>query len=100
MLFHSPGFIFFFLPVVLLVFFAVGRLSRPLAAAWLAFASLLFYAWWSTDYLWLIGCSILFNFFIGRMIVREVARESARAGFLLIVGLAGNLVLLAYYKYA
>ncbi|MCC7487983.1 MAG: MBOAT family protein [Burkholderiales bacterium] len=100
MLFHAPGFIFLYLPLVLAVFFALGRISRPAAAAWLAAASVGFYAWWSVDYLWLLGCSILFNFVVGGLIVRAVAGAPARAGLLLAVGVAGNLLLLGYYKYA
>ena len=45
MLFNSYAFIFFFLPVTLLVFFQFGKVSAKLAAGWLAAASLFFYGW-------------------------------------------------------
>ena len=42
MLFNSLAFVFFYLPVVLLGFFALGRRSPLAAAAWLALAL----GWW------------------------------------------------------
>ena len=46
MLFNSAQFIFVFLPIVLSVFFLLGRLREPmLALMWLAAASLFFYGW-------------------------------------------------------
>ena len=62
MLFNSHAFIFLFLPLTLLVFFALGRFSAKLAAGWLAAASLFFYGWWSPAYVALLLVSILFNF--------------------------------------
>jgi hypothetical protein len=43
-LFNSYPFLFVFLPVTCAAFFVIGRWSRPAAAAWLAAASLAFYA--------------------------------------------------------
>ena len=76
MLFNSYGFIFGFLPVTVCVFFALGRFWPAAARAWLMLASLYFYAGWSSDYLWLILGSILFNFIIGSGI--GAARQAAR----------------------
>lgn len=44
MLFNSIEFLFVFLPVLLIVFFQLGRYSQRLAAGWLTFGSLFFYA--------------------------------------------------------
>lgn len=99
MLFNSHAFIFLFLPLTLLVFFALGRFSAKLAAGWLAAASLFFYGWWSPAYVALLLVSILFNFTAGSAIVRAVSdpRYSKR---LLTAAIIANLALLAYYKYA
>jgi len=43
MLFNSYSFIFFYLPLVLLGFFQLARISHTFAAGWLAAASLFFY---------------------------------------------------------
>jgi D-alanyl-lipoteichoic acid acyltransferase DltB (MBOAT superfamily) len=98
-LFNSHAFIFLFLPLTLLVFFALGRFSAKLAAGWLTAASLFFYGWWSPTYVVLLLVSILFNFTAGSAIVRALAapRLSKR---LLTGAIIANLALLAYYKYA
>lgn len=101
MLFNSYTFLFVFLPVTLLVFFRLGQYRRQLAALWLFVASLFFYAWWNPAYVGLLLASILFNYAIGQALVREHARGRAdikRA--ILLFGLALDLGLLAYYKYA
>ena len=51
MLFNSYQFVFVFLPVVLVVFFSLGRLNRSWAAGWLALASIVFYGYWSVNYI-------------------------------------------------
>ena len=96
MLFNSAQFIFVFLPIVLSVFFLLGRLrEQMLAVMWLVIASLVFY---SLDdpyrLLPLILASIAFNFFIGRMLLRSQNRV------LLAIGVGGDLLLLGYFKYA
>ena len=59
MLFNSYGFIFGFLPVVLVGFFVAGRvLGRYAACGWLAAASLFFYAWWQPVFLLLLVASV------------------------------------------
>src|SRR5882762_10445219 len=98
MLFNSYGFIFLFLPITLAGFFWLARYSNRLAAAWLAAASLFFYGWWNPIYVVLLLASIVFNFVVGLAIVRKVGTRRARR--LLATGVATNLLLLAYYKYA
>jgi alginate O-acetyltransferase complex protein AlgI len=98
MLFNSYPFVFAFLPITLIVFFIVGRVSRPWAAGWLALASLAFYGYWSVKYLPLLLGSVIFNFACGRTLSRHA--QSPQGRLLLIAGIAADLLLLAYYKYA
>jgi alginate O-acetyltransferase complex protein AlgI len=101
MLFNSYVFIFAFLPVTLLVFFQLGRVSGKLAAGWLAAASLFFYGWWSPAYVGLLVVSIVFNYAMGLAIVRAVAAGEGRRGKqLLAAAVIADLAMLAYYKYA
>jgi alginate O-acetyltransferase complex protein AlgI len=96
MLFNSAQFIFVFLPIVLSVFFLLGRLrEQMLALMWLAAASLFFYGW-DDPYrlLPLILFSIVFNFSIGRMLLASQSR------IVLTIGICGDLLLLGYFKYA
>ncbi|MDH3286795.1 MAG: MBOAT family protein [Betaproteobacteria bacterium] len=97
MLFNSYPFLLVFLPLTLAGFFLIARASHVGAAAWLALASLAFYGWWNPVYVLLLLASILFNFFVGRAIVRTAGTPRARR--LLIAGVATDLLLLGYYKY-
>ncbi|MDP1678936.1 MAG: MBOAT family protein [Candidatus Nitrotoga sp.] len=100
MLFNSYFFIIVFLPVTLLVFFALGRqVGRRAAIGWLVAASLFFYGWWNPAYLGLIVASILFNYSVGTVLGNQRHRLATRKGAL-IVGISTNLAVLAYYKYA
>jgi alginate O-acetyltransferase complex protein AlgI len=97
MLFNSISFIFFFLPATLAGFFLIGRSSHRGAAAWLTAASLFFYGWWSPVLLALLVPSVAANYIAGLAIARS-AGPMRRA--LLIAGVAGNLLVLGYFKYA
>ena len=101
MLFNSYAFIFGFLPVAFLVFFALARVSHRVAAAWLLLASFFFYGWWNPPYIVLLVASTLFNFALGTWIQRLV--QSGRpypARAILALAITVDLLLLGYYKYA
>lgn len=96
MLFNSYIFLLF-LPIVLLVFFAIGRRGHhQVAIAWLIGSSLFYYAWWNPIYLGLILASVLFNYAVGVALSGEAAQRRP----ILIFGIAANLGLLGYFKYA
>ena len=97
MLFNSFAFLFVYLPLALAGYFWLGRYHPRWPAAWLALASLVFYAYWDVRYLPLLLGSICINYWCGRAIAaaRPAARKRWLAG-----ALAANLGLLAYYKYA
>jgi D-alanyl-lipoteichoic acid acyltransferase DltB (MBOAT superfamily) len=101
MLFNSFEFLLGFLPVVFVGFFWLAARSHFLAASWLTLASLFFYAWWNPAYVGLLLVSIVFNFVVGTAIGRSVAAgQGARARALVTFGIAADLLLLGYYKYA
>ena len=101
MLFNSYGFIFLFLPITLVVFFALARYGHRQAASWLIAASLFFYAWWNPAYVALLLASILGNYAIGATLVRGHRRMAdSRRRALIWFGVAANLAILGYYKYA
>jgi D-alanyl-lipoteichoic acid acyltransferase DltB (MBOAT superfamily) len=99
MLFHSPAFIFGFLPLCFLGFVAVHRLwGWDAALLWLAGASLVFYGQWSPALAALLLGSILFNYGAARLLLARLDdRRSARR--LLLAAIAANLALLGYFKY-
>lgn len=100
MLFNSYVFIFLFLPIALIGFFALARWTTPLLAKlWLTVASFVFYGYWNVAYVPLLLVSVSFNYLIGGAIARE-PRESLAAKWLLGAGVSLNLAIIAYYKYA
>jgi len=101
LLFTSGEFLFVFLPVTLLVFFAAARfVGKGAAAAWLALASLAFYGYWRIEHTALLVGSIVFNYAFGEWILRGRAQGRSSARALLGVAVAANLAALAYFKYA
>jgi D-alanyl-lipoteichoic acid acyltransferase DltB (MBOAT superfamily) len=102
MLFNSNEFIFGFLPVTLLGFYVIGKLSRGWALRWLILASLVFYASWRSVNVLIIAPSILINFALGRLLLR-LARDARRRRTsiaVLLLGIAANVAFLGYFKYA
>ncbi|MFC4808715.1 MBOAT family O-acyltransferase [Paenibacillus sp. GCM10023250] len=101
MLFNTYAFIFAFWPVTVAVYFLLNRLRLLFAAKLsLTLASLFFYGYWNVLYLPLILGSIAFNYAFGRLVQPRSGRPDARRKPLLIAAIAGNLLLLGYYKYA
>ena len=102
MLFNSYVFIFAFFPIVFFGFYTIGEPSHALASLWLAAASLFFYGWWDVRYVSLLLVSIVFNYAVGYLIARSLARTQAnQPRMLLVVAIAvANLILLGYFKYA
>jgi alginate O-acetyltransferase complex protein AlgI len=96
MLFHSPIFILGFLPVCLAGFFTLGHLAGTTGAlVWLIAASLVFYGWWNPALLPLLIGSVLLNHAIAWKI-----RHSATPRPWVAAGVALNLVILGWFKYA
>jgi D-alanyl-lipoteichoic acid acyltransferase DltB (MBOAT superfamily) len=95
MLFNSVEFLFLFLPVVLLLFhFAHTRFSVMASIRVLVAASLFFYGWWQPIYLSLLLISILFNFYIAKLIFHYSSKT------LTIFAVSINLISIIYFKYA
>lgn len=92
MLFSSAIFLFYFLPFLLLVYFCMPgiRLKNTV----LLLFSLLFFSWGGMYFTAILACSVLFNFVIGRFIEKYLPKK------ILAIGIAGNLLLLLWFKYA
>ncbi len=100
MLFNSLEFLFVFLPIVFVVYFLLNKFKRySYAKFWLLISSLYFYSFYEIKYLPIILSSILFNYCIGCILLKEKTVLNINKKFILITGLVGNLALLCYYKY-
>lgn len=98
MLFNSSTFLFLFLPVTLAGFVVCERLrSQVWSQAWLLAASLVFYTWANPQALRLLVPVVAVNYFIGSALQRPDLRHGKA---LLWSGIALNLLVLAYFKYA
>jgi D-alanyl-lipoteichoic acid acyltransferase DltB (MBOAT superfamily) len=100
MLFTSLDFAIF-LPVVLLVYWALDRRDPGMQNAFLVIASYVFYGWWDWRFLGLIFASSVIDFLVALGIHRCRSRGDGRnmARALLVITLAVNLGLLAVFKY-
>jgi len=88
MLFSSITFLFYFLPIVLLLYHIVPTTYKNLV---LLVSSLFFYAWGEPKYILLLLFSILINYLIGLHIHRCIP--------ILILGISFNVFLLFFFKY-
>ena len=95
MVFSSIPFLFWFLPAVLLLYFAAPRKLKNLV---LLLASLLFYGWGEPRYLILMVFSILMFYGCGLAIGKARQRKWKKCW--LTVSVAVSLTLLAVFKYA
>lgn len=96
MLFNSSVFVFIFMPVVFAGYFLIARKSHQGALAWLAMASIFFYAYWSIKALPVLVISICINYGFGTLLAKQ---ELKYRKVILILAIAANLVALGYYKY-
>jgi len=97
MLFNSYIFIFAFMPAVIALYALARRFSAMLGLAVLFAGSLVFYSWWDEDYLILLLVSICMNYAAGR-IIGWCRQPQLRFGAMA-AAVAGNLGVIAYYKY-
>lgn len=95
MLFSSIVFLFSFLPAVMILYYLLPVRFRNVI---LLLASLVFYAWGEPVYLFLMLLSILFNYFSGLDIARNLQDKRA-AKRSLVFNLIINLAVLGFFKY-
>ena len=113
MLFTSHTFTLIFLPLVLSLYLLCYRfINLRVALSLLTLTSLFFYGWWNPIYLWLLGFSIIINFFIGWLLThchskeckpknaKKETEKELKKKWLVIIGITINLGLLAYFKYS
>ena len=94
MLFNSYEFIFAFLPITLVVYYALAsRFSNLAAKVFLVLASVCFYSYWDISNLPILLTSIFVNYVFGHLLTKN------RSKLLLSLGIAFNILFLGYFKY-
>lgn len=95
MVFTTHIFLFYFLPLFLLVYFGLPRRWRNL---WITAASYVFYGWWEPWFVFLMMFTTVMDFVWGKVITRSGApRWQQRAA--LVACIATNLGFLGFFKY-
>ena len=98
MVFSSLLFLFRFLPLVLILYFAAPRRLRNLV---LLLVSLVFYAWGEPVYVILMIVSILISWTGGLMVDRFLRQDRRRAAKISLgISVAAGLSLLGFFKYS
>ena len=95
MVFSSATFLFFFLPCVLALYYLSPMRLRNLL---LLLASLVFYAWGEPVYVFLMIGSIAVNWAVG--LLPQRCADTRHEKWVLALGIAFDIVVLAYFKYA
>ena len=93
MVFSSISFLYYFLPITLLLYFLIFKKSQNLV---LLFASLFFYFYGEPKCILVLLFSCIFNYYYGKFL--ETSQKSLRK-FLLIINLVINFGILFYFKY-
>jgi alginate O-acetyltransferase complex protein AlgI len=92
MVFSSVVFIFYFLPVFLLLYYLTGAKNAVLLTA-----SAIFYVWGEGLYLFLLIALLAMNFWAGK----KIGESSGRSRVWLLAGaVVANLVVLGFFKYS
>jgi alginate O-acetyltransferase complex protein AlgI len=98
MLFNSYIFLFAFLPLALILFFACSRIHANAGRAFLVASSFVFYGWWNWSVVAVLAASVAFNYAIS-LLIEATRRRPAWSLLAIWAGISGNLLALGYYKY-
>lgn len=98
MLFSSVVFMFYFLPLVLILYYGT-LFSRKVQNVILLIMSLAFYAWGEAGYVLLMVLSILFNY-IFSLLIQKFNDKKVLAKLVLLIGCICNLGVLFVFKYS
>lgn len=93
MVFSSSIFLFYFLPIFLVVYFAVSKNYKNIVA--LIFSTV-FYAWGAPMFVVLVYASLVIDFYLVKLIFKLPDKRK----LLLVLSVILNLGMLAYFKYA
>ncbi len=96
MVFSSIPFLFYFLPITLIAYFLAPRKMKN---AVLLIVSIIFYSWGEPVYIALMLLSIVLNYVFGIGIEKKI-RQGKNAKLPLVLGIAVNIGLLGFFKYA
>ena len=96
MLFSSIPFLYYFLPVVLILYFAVPWCMKNTV---LMLTSLVFYGWGEPKYVFLMIATVLLNYVAG-LLIENFKENKILSKLFVTLSVTASLAALAYFKYA
>lgn len=99
MLFPSEVFLFVFLPIVVVVYYALLRKTKNIKNIFLLIVSLFFYAWGEPTYVFLMIGTILFNWLLGILVDKFRENKPIKIGIFIML-IAFNIGILGWFKYS
>ncbi len=99
MLFTSIVFLYYFLPLLLILYYLAGKKIRNYI---LLVFSLLFYAWGEPKFVLLMMFMVFVNYIVGILIDKEKSEndKSKKAKIILAIGVIANIAIIGYFKYS
>ena len=97
MVFSSITFLFYFLPISIIGYYALS-FSRKVQNIWLLLVSLIFYAWGEPVFVFVMMGSVVFNWVSG-LLIESTRKKEKLCKAILFVACAGNILLLCIFKY-
>ena len=94
MLFYTIPYLFFFLPISILLFFYIKFLKIDPKII-LILLSIFFYSWWSIYYLPVIIISIIINYYFCKKLISSNTKQKS----ILLIGVGINVLILIIFKY-
>ncbi len=94
MVFTSHIFLFYFLPLTILIYYLLPKHKN----LFLLFASYIFYGWWNPWFVLLMLTATVINYF-GGLYIANTPEENPRRYWALFVTVAASLGLLGFFKY-
>jgi alginate O-acetyltransferase complex protein AlgI len=95
MVFTTHIFLFYFLPLFLVIYFSLPRAWRNL---WITVASYVFYGWWEPWFVCLMMFTTVMDFIWGKVITRSSATQLQRR-LAVVACVVTNLSFLGFFKY-
>ena len=95
MLFNSYIFLFIFLPITLIGYYGIRK--QLYQQIFLLVSSIVFYCYWSTIYVLLLFFTVIFDFYIARLIDRSKTEFQRKV--YLFASVVTNLSILGFFKY-
>ena len=98
MVFSSLVFLLVFLPIVVFLYHILTKwFNGRLAILSLFIASLIYYAYWKVENIWIIIASIIFNYLFGKLIKNTKNNKGRKIYFM--IAILADLGFLFYFKY-